>query len=222
MIIFMGLLNDLFPGVDPPRKRDVEFEEVIVETTKEMGLTAEDDFVLRVVQLSELLAIRHCVFLMGPTGSGRTECYRVLAKAITKGSNNPVDDYLKMTNKKKVTIRDINPKSISTQELYGYVNMATREWKDGLLSYNMRELANMPDDNPKWILLDGDLDANWIESMNSVMDDNRLLTLPSNERCVCCIFASGSVMLNAPQALLTLFFAPATHYLCAASACCHT
>ena len=54
--------------------------------------------------------------------------------------------------------------------------------QDGLLSYNMRELANMPDENPKWILLDGDLDANWIESMNSVMDDNRLLTLPSNER----------------------------------------
>jgi dynein heavy chain len=28
MVIFMGLLNDLFPGVDPPRKRDLEFEEV--------------------------------------------------------------------------------------------------------------------------------------------------------------------------------------------------
>eukprot|EP00882_Tetradesmus_deserticola_P031252 GHRQ01035335.1.p3 GENE.GHRQ01035335.1~~GHRQ01035335.1.p3 ORF type:complete len:112 (-),score=40.08 GHRQ01035335.1:95-430(-) len=28
----------------------------------------------------------------------------------------------------------------------------------------------------------GDLDANWVESMNSVMDDSRLLTLPSNER----------------------------------------
>lgn len=42
-----------------------------------MKLAPEDDFVLRVVQLSELLAIRHCVFLMGPTGSGRTECYRV-------------------------------------------------------------------------------------------------------------------------------------------------
>ena len=42
-----------------------------------MKLAPEDDFVLRVVQLSELLAIRHCVFLMGPTGCGRTECYRV-------------------------------------------------------------------------------------------------------------------------------------------------
>lgn len=78
MVIFMGLLNDLFPGVDPPRKRDVEFERVISEVAADMKLTVEADFVLRVVQLSELLAIRHCVFLMGPTGSGRTEVYKVM------------------------------------------------------------------------------------------------------------------------------------------------
>lgn len=58
-----------------------------------------------------------------------------------------------------MVVRDLNPKSISTQELYGYVNMATREWKDGLLSCTLRELANVPDDNPKWIVLDGDLGA---------------------------------------------------------------
>lgn len=34
-----------------------------------------------------------------------------------------------VVNKKKVVIRDIDPKAVSTQELYGYVNMATREWK---------------------------------------------------------------------------------------------
>ncbi|KAK9867723.1 hypothetical protein WJX84_004647 [Apatococcus fuscideae] len=182
LVIFTGLLQDLFPGISPPRQRDLAFEQVIQDTAVKMGLTPEDDFILRVVQLSELLAIRHCVFLMGPTGSGRSECYKVLAKAIQTGSDKPVNTYLEATNRKKVVIRDLDPKAISTQELYGYVNMATREWKDGLLSYNMRELANVPDDNPKWILLDGDLDANWIESMNSVMDDNRLLTLPSNER----------------------------------------
>ena len=37
--------------------------------------------------------------------------------------------------------------------------MATREWKDGLLSCTLRELANVPDDAPKWIVLDGDLGA---------------------------------------------------------------
>lgn len=79
---------------------------------------------------------------------------------------------------------DLNPKVVSTNELYGVVILATREWKDGLLSKTMRTLSQIQDTNPKWIVLDGDLDANWIESMNSVMDDNKLLTLASNERIV--------------------------------------
>ena len=73
---------------------------------------------------------------------------------------------------------------MSTNELYGVVLLATREWKDGLMSKTMRDLSQIQDTNPKWIILDGDLDANWIESMNSVMDDNKLLTLASNERIV--------------------------------------
>lgn len=66
--------------------------------------------------------------------------------------------------------------------LHRYVKMSTREWQDGILSKTMRSLGQIADTFPKWIVLDGDLDANWIESMNSVMDDNRILTLASNER----------------------------------------
>lgn len=60
--------------------------------------------------------------------------------------------------------------------------MPSREWKDGLLSKTMRSLGEIADTNPKWLVMDGDIDATWIESMNSVMDDNKILTLASNER----------------------------------------
>lgn len=60
--------------------------------------------------------------------------------------------------------------------------MPSKEWKDGLFSNKLRALSELQDTNPKWIILDGDLDAFWIESMNSVMDDNKILTLANNER----------------------------------------
>lgn len=45
----------------------------------------------------------------------------------------------------------------------------------GLLSVLMREQANLTTDNPKWIVLDGDIDPMWIESLNTVMDDNKVV-----------------------------------------------
>lgn len=110
-------------------------------------------------------------FCYGNPGSGKSATWKTLAKAQDKD------------NKKTIYV-DLDPKVVSTNEFYGVVLLATREWKDGLLSKTMRTLSQMQDTNPKWIVLDGDLDANWIESMNSVMDDNKILTLASNERIV--------------------------------------
>eukprot|EP00804_Cyclotella_cryptica_P004521 CCRYP_006874-RA/>CCRYP_006874-RA protein AED:0.08 eAED:0.09 QI:0/0/0.5/1/0/0/2/139/4220 len=170
-VIFFGLLGDLFPGIDPPRKRDESLESYVYQACANLGNNADETFCLKVVQTEELLAIRHCVFIMGPAGSGKSQCWRTLKEA-----RNLRDPDI------PTKVVDLNPKAVKTEELYGYINMATREWKDGLLSNIMRHLSSIPDENPKWIVLDGDLDANWIESMNSVMDDNRMLTLASNER----------------------------------------
>lgn len=67
----------------PTGKRDLQFEQVISDVTADLKLTRDGDFTRRVVQLRELLAIRHCVFLMGPTGSGRSEVYKVRGKPDT-------------------------------------------------------------------------------------------------------------------------------------------
>ena len=51
-----------------------------------------------------------------------------------------------------------------------------------LVSYTRTQVAKEPASQRCWIICDGDIDPEWIESLNSVLDDNRLLTLPSGER----------------------------------------
>lgn len=73
----------------------------------------------------------------------------------------------------------INPLSL----LLGILDPTTRDWTNGLLTNIFREI-NKPTDKKerRYILYDGDVDALWIENMNSVMDDNKLLTLANGER----------------------------------------
>lgn len=77
----------------------------------------------------------------------------------------------------------MNPKACTVIELYGMLDPITRDWTDGLLSNIFRDI-NKPTDKKerKYILFDGDVDALWVENMNSVMDDNKLLTLANGER----------------------------------------
>ncbi|MCJ8738612.1 hypothetical protein PDJAM_G00037770 [Pangasius djambal] len=169
MPVFMGLIGDLFPALDVPRKRNMEFEKTVKQSVLDLKLQAEDSFVLKVVQLEELLAVRHSVFIIGSAGSGKTQVWKSLNKT-----------YQNM--KRKPVVVDLDPKAVTCDELFGIISTATREWKDGLFSCVMREVANITHDGPKWIVLDGDIDPMWIESLNTVMDDNKVLTLASNER----------------------------------------
>ena len=169
--IFMGLLNDLFPGMlaDVPRQRDDAFEAQITKSAIELGYQPEEMFVLKITQLREIFMVRWAVFLLGPAGCGKTAVWKTLLHAQNaygeKGRAVPV-----------------NPKAVSRNELYGFLHPATREWKEGLMSVTFRDMSNNTTYIHQWIVLDGDIDAEWIESMNTVMDDNKMLTLASNER----------------------------------------
>ncbi|XP_043958392.1 dynein heavy chain 9, axonemal isoform X2 [Gambusia affinis] len=169
MPVFLGLIGDLFPSLEVPRKRDLDFEKHVKQSILDLKLQPDDNFVLKVVQLEELLAVRHSVFVIGNAGTGKSQVMRSLQRTYQNMKRRPV-------------WADLNPKAVTNDELFGIINPATREWKDGLFSSIMRELANISHSGPKWIVLDGDIDPMWIESLNTVMDDNKVLTLASNER----------------------------------------
>jgi dynein heavy chain len=79
--IFLDLLQDLFPGLQPERKRDMDFEAIIKQTTIDNKMHPDDMFLRKVVELGELLDIRHCVFTMGPPGCGKSSTWKTLADA---------------------------------------------------------------------------------------------------------------------------------------------
>lgn len=75
------------------------------------------------VQLAELLEIRHSVFVIGPTGCGKSEIWKVLFKAYNRLGQ-------------KCVYEVFNPKAIRNDELYGW--LAKTDWNDGILSSIMR------------------------------------------------------------------------------------
>jgi dynein heavy chain len=87
---------------------------------QELGLQAEDHFVLKVVQLEELRHVRHSIFVIGNAGTGKSKILRSLNKTYALMGQKPM-------------WVDLNPKAVTTFELFGFINPATREWKDGKL-----------------------------------------------------------------------------------------
>ncbi|XP_052105179.1 cytoplasmic dynein 1 heavy chain 1-like isoform X5 [Mytilus californianus] len=174
-----SLLHDVFPGVEYQPGGMEALRAEIKKVCKEMYLTyaeGEDSgaqWVDKVLQLYQITNLHHGLMMVGPSGSGKSKAWRVLLKALERLEGTDGVAHV------------IDPKSISKALLYGNLDQNTREWTDGLFTHILRKIIdNVRGELQKrqWIIFDGDVDPEWVENLNSVLDDSKMLTLPNGER----------------------------------------
>ncbi|CAG9464002.1 unnamed protein product [Pedinophyceae sp. YPF-701] len=166
---FLSLLEVQFRGAE---MRDVENETLLAAIRKvyeRRSLVPQDDQVGKILQLDMATQQRTGVIIVGPSGCGKSTLWTVLEAAYAELG-------------RPVIVHRMNPKAVDRKQLLGSLDMDTREWTDGVLTAAARRVVQEPQSQRSWIVCDGDVDPEWIESLNSVMDDNRLLTLPNGER----------------------------------------
>ena len=171
--LFGSLLKAVFPGADVQNLDGVTLTAALKNVCARNKLVMGQNWVEKILQLHEVLSFRHGVMLVGPTGSGKSTSWKCLIEAMEIVEGTKCESYV------------IDPKAIDKEQLYGSLDPTTMEWKDGVLTATLRTIiANLRGEASKrhWIVFDGDVDPEWAENLNSVLDDNKLLTLPNGER----------------------------------------
>jgi len=168
--LFEQLLRDIFPKqTNIPKKVYKEVESSVKMLLKQNNLVEKPEWFIKIIQLYETSLVRHGFMVVGPAGCGKTTIMNTLTDALTN-NNNP----------HKIT--RMNPKSITGQQMYGVMNTVTGEWIPGVFSQIWKKCNDRKNKHTSWITCDGPVDAIWIENLNTVLDDNKILTLANAER----------------------------------------
>ena len=169
--LFLSLLADLFPGMDPPAKGTYPDEErILSRVIEKYGLIYHESWVLKIIQLLETTRVRHGIMLVGPAGGGKSCIFKCLKETLQEKSGIQYKD------------ARFNPKAFRAQEMYGETDPLSGEWTTGVFAAMWAKYNNRNNSYNTWIIADGPVDAIWIEDLNTVLDDNKILTLANGDR----------------------------------------
>ena len=154
--LFEGIITDLFPGVKVPFIDYGVLQQKIEENLSKRDYQLIPGFIKKTIQLLETMLVRHGNMVVGEASTGKTTICEVLADALTSLHNEGVKDRLYYP----VEQYRLNPKSVTRGELFGYTNLLTNEWTDGLVSKLVNNAVNIErHQNLKWIIFDVPVDA---------------------------------------------------------------
>ena len=182
---FNSICFDVFNGVNFKEVYNEELTRAMLQVCEELKLSVNQLQLRKALELKEQLDQRMGVVIVGPSGSGKSTLWNLLKAALIKQGKNRCFVFALFVASipgSKLTHYVMNPKAMVRHQLLGFIDEDTREWSDGVLTYSARQVVKEGLDTHSWIICDGDIDPEWIESLNSVLDDNRLLTMPSGER----------------------------------------
>ncbi|XP_053958646.1 cytoplasmic dynein 2 heavy chain 1 [Anastrepha ludens] len=191
---FDMLLTNVFPEIGKVTQSKSELQQALVDASAKLGLCVNDMQIEKALQLHEQLSKRMGVVVVGPPGCGKSKIIALLRQALmstatklTSSSSSSVAAAAAAAasltmSATQIRLHTINPKSMSRVQLLGRLDPETRQWMDGVLTNTAVMVNAEPLNVHSWIVCDGSIDPEWIEALNSVLDDNRLLTLPSGWR----------------------------------------
>ena len=164
---FSALMRDVFPPVEEAPPSASEFCAALKETCDEFGWSHHAAWADKCLQLYGSSIVRHGIMVVGPSRSGKTTAIDAVTRTLTRLGS-------------KTSVWKMNPKSITAPQMFGKLDPSTGDWTDGIFSQLWKKAARTS--HSIWIVVDGPVDAVWIENLNTVLDDNKVLTLANGDR----------------------------------------
>ncbi|AMD19130.1 HBR229Cp [Eremothecium sinecaudum] len=172
-VVYERAIQSLFPGSRyDPTNGDLISQ--LLEHCELNQLVSTDVFIKKCSQFYDIQKTQQAIILAGSSGTGKTTVWKCV-----------------LASMKKIGFPDniisiIDSKTLKKEDLYGKLDPVTFDWKDGIFTSILRKTLNDTIGSFRnsniWIIFDSDLDPNYVETLNSVLDDNKILTLPNGER----------------------------------------